>query len=83
MGDKIFDVIVPDLGGDDSSPMTLVEWLVEVGKVVGVGDLLYALETDKAVFEVESEVSGRLSEILQNAGDLVAAGQIAARIAVG
>jgi len=81
MSGKNIDVIIPDLG-DESSMMTLVEWLVKVGDQVDAGDLLYAVETDKAVFEVESDVRGKVSEILATVGEAVSADQAVAKIMV-
>jgi pyruvate/2-oxoglutarate dehydrogenase complex dihydrolipoamide acyltransferase (E2) component len=42
---------------------TLTEWLVENGAQVEKGDLLYTMESDKSVQEIESPVSGVLEQI--------------------
>ncbi len=39
---------------------TLTEWLVEDGATVTAGQAIYALETDKAVQEIEAPESGKL-----------------------
>lgn len=39
---------------------TLGEWLVEDGKEITEGDLIYALETGKATQEIAAPASGRL-----------------------
>jgi pyruvate/2-oxoglutarate dehydrogenase complex dihydrolipoamide acyltransferase (E2) component len=38
----------------------LIEWLIKEGQPVNPGDLLYSLETDKAVQEIEADGKGRL-----------------------
>lgn len=74
------DVVVPRLGADVAA-VTLVAWLVEPGARVRDGDPLFEVETDKAVFEVEAETDGTLTEVLAAAGDAVAPGAVVARIA--
>jgi pyruvate/2-oxoglutarate dehydrogenase complex dihydrolipoamide acyltransferase (E2) component len=39
---------------------TLAEWLAPDGAEVREGDLIYSLETNKAVQEIQAPVSGRL-----------------------
>lgn len=41
---------------------TLAEWLVEDGASVQEGQVIYALETDKSVQEIEAPVSGKLTQ---------------------
>lgn len=41
---------------------TLAEWLVEDGAAVEAGQVIYALETDKSVQEIEAPVSGTLKQ---------------------
>lgn len=60
------EVILPKLG------VTMTEgridsWLKKEGEYVNEGEALYEIETDKAVQEVESPVSGYLKKII--AGD--------------
>jgi len=45
-----------------------MEWYVQPGAVVKPGDRLYALETDKAVIEVEAEEGGTLGKIIVSRG---------------
>jgi pyruvate dehydrogenase E2 component (dihydrolipoamide acetyltransferase) len=49
-------------------------WLVTAGQVVAAGDLLAEVETDKAVFEIESEESGTVGPLLVEAGKNVPIG---------
>ncbi|MDB6162246.1 MAG: biotin/lipoyl attachment protein [Gammaproteobacteria bacterium] len=43
----------------------LAEWLVADGAQVNEGDLIYTLETGKAVQEIQAPVSGRLMQKAQ------------------
>ena len=51
---------------------TITQWLRSEGDIVTKGEPLVEVETAKAVQEVEAPVSGRLSKILQAAGESVA-----------
>ena len=42
---------------------TIAEWLVPDGTVVEVGQAIYAIESDKAVQEIEAPVAGRLAQV--------------------
>lgn len=61
-------VIMPRQGQSVESCI-LVEWLVKVGDSVETGTPVASIETDKAVFEVESPASGTLLETFFEAGD--------------
>jgi pyruvate/2-oxoglutarate dehydrogenase complex dihydrolipoamide acyltransferase (E2) component len=50
---------IPRLGMS-MAEATIVEWLVEDGEQVRVGQPLYVLETDKTQSEVSSPVSGTI-----------------------
>lgn len=50
--------------GDTTKYAVIVEWLVNVGDHVNEGETLMRVETDKAVVEVPSPVSGSLLEQL-------------------
>ena len=60
-------VIMPRQGQSVESCI-LVEWMKAVGDVVAKGDPLASIETDKAVFEVESPADGTVLEIFFEAG---------------
>jgi pyruvate dehydrogenase E2 component (dihydrolipoamide acetyltransferase) len=47
----------------------LINWLVEEGASIEKGDVIAEVETDKAVAEIESPVSGTVQKILVPAGD--------------
>ena len=58
------DVVMrlPDVATVDDT-VTLVKWLVEVGRSVRRGDPLLEVETDKAILVVESPISGTLNAV--------------------
>jgi pyruvate dehydrogenase E2 component (dihydrolipoamide acetyltransferase) len=57
--------------GNTVEECLLVEWRVKEGDSVKKGDILCAIETDKASFEVESTADGAVLKLLAQAGDLV------------
>ncbi|MCC8165329.1 MAG: biotin/lipoyl-binding protein, partial [Planctomycetes bacterium] len=57
--------------GNTVEECLLVEWRVKEGDAVKTGDILCAIETDKASFDVESTADGVVLKLLANAGDLV------------
>jgi pyruvate dehydrogenase E2 component (dihydrolipoamide acetyltransferase) len=65
---------MPDLA-TTGSPIKVLRWLVEEGKMVRRGDPLLEVETDKAVMQVESVVAGLLSSMSAGEGDEVQAGE--------
>jgi pyruvate/2-oxoglutarate dehydrogenase complex dihydrolipoamide acyltransferase (E2) component len=58
---------------------TVTEWLVEQGATVEAGAPLYALETGKAVQEVEAPASGRV-RIIAACGEVYGVGTLLAVI---
>jgi pyruvate/2-oxoglutarate dehydrogenase complex dihydrolipoamide acyltransferase (E2) component len=73
---------MPDLATTEGSDLGVGRWLVGVGQAVKRGQPLLEVETDKAVQEVESIVSGILKKIHVPAGEKVAVGAIIATIQV-
>jgi pyruvate/2-oxoglutarate dehydrogenase complex dihydrolipoamide acyltransferase (E2) component len=70
------EVRIPQIGFS-TQEAKLAEWLVADGAKVEAGQMLYSLELDKAVQEVESPASGTLKikgEVGEtyNVGDLIA-----------
>jgi pyruvate dehydrogenase E2 component (dihydrolipoamide acetyltransferase) len=59
---------------------TIVEWLVEEGDQVSVGQPLLEVETDKVVQVVESPTAGVVSRITKEEGDAVPCGNVMAVI---
>ena len=74
-----FDILVPSLP-ESVADATLVAWHKKPGDWVNAGDNLADLETDKVILEVPAPSSGVLTEILRNAGETVAGGELLARL---
>jgi len=53
----------------------LIEWLAKEGQPVKPGDILYTLETDKAVQEIEADGEGRL-RIIKAEGETYPVGTV-------
>ena len=71
------DVVMPRLGWTMEEG-TLVEWLKSPGDAVAAGDLLFTVESDKALNEIESMDAGTL-HIPSNApttGDVIPVGAV-------
>lgn len=58
------EILLPKIGFS-MTQAKFVEWLVEDGIEVAEGDMLYAIENEKAIEEVPSPGSGRLKQIAQ------------------
>jgi pyruvate dehydrogenase E2 component (dihydrolipoamide acetyltransferase) len=76
-----FEMKMPDLATTESD-IRIVRWLIEPGQKTQRGQPLLEVETDKAAMEVESVASGTLQEVLCQAGDAVAVGQVIAVLEV-
>jgi pyruvate dehydrogenase E2 component (dihydrolipoamide acetyltransferase) len=64
------EIVVPQVG-EAVAEVTLVEWLKGPGDEVRKGEPLFAVDTDKAVVEVEAFAAGTLAQILVPAGSTV------------
>lgn len=71
-------VLLPKLGFSVNEA-ALVEWLVPDGGPVTRGQLLYTLESEKSVQEIEAPTDGRL-KILKQAGETYEVGTIIGEI---
>lgn len=78
----LHDLVVPQLG-EEVTAVTLVAWWAEPGGRVTAGEPLFEVETDKAVFEVEAEVSGTLVEVRVPVGGAAAPGAVVGRVEAG
>ena len=65
----IEDIFVPDVGGDEA--VDVIEIIASVGDFLNEEDGIITLETEKATMDVPTPISGKLVEILVNAGDKV------------
>lgn len=57
------EILMPSLAAG-MEEATLMRWLKHEGDAVAKGDVLAEIETDKAIMEMESEVDGKLGQIL-------------------
>ncbi len=64
------EVLVPPLG-QTVDTVTLVTWYKKEGELVAQGDMLFAIETDKATLDVEAPASGVLRQVTAQPGDQV------------
>ncbi len=74
------EVKLPDLGEDAEDEATVSYWQFEEGDRVEKDDDLVEMTTDKAVFNVEATVTGILTQILAEEGDVVQVGETIAII---
>jgi len=72
------EIRIPGLGVGMTDG-TLVEWLVPDGSAVKAGDLIYSLETEKTVQEVEAPSAGTL-RIIGQAGEVYPVGELIATV---
>jgi pyruvate dehydrogenase E2 component (dihydrolipoamide acetyltransferase) len=66
----ITEVILPQLG-ETMNEGTIVQWLVKEGDTVNKGDVLFQLESDKAVLDAEAPAKGTVLKILHPKGSKV------------
>lgn len=71
-------ILLPKLGFSMNEG-TLTEWLVGDGAPVTEGQLLYALESDKSIQEIEAPASGTL-KIIAQPGEVYEVGTVLAEI---
>jgi len=64
---------LPDLG-EGLPDATIVEWLVKEGGTVKLDEPMVSMETAKAIVEVPSPFSGKLSKVHGGEGDVIATG---------
>ena len=67
------EVVLPKVDMDMDSG-TIAAWRVAEGDLVRQGDVLFEMETDKSVMEVEAPASGRIRDLAAITGEPVAVG---------
>ena len=75
----MIDIVVP-MVGEAVADVKLVRWLVTKGQLVSRGDVLFEVDTDKYVVEIEAFADGRIDEILVHDGETVVPLQVVARL---
>jgi 2-oxoisovalerate dehydrogenase E2 component (dihydrolipoyl transacylase) len=71
--------ILPDLG-EGLPDATIVEWFVKVGDVIRLDEPLVSMETAKAVVEVPSPYSGKVTRLAGADGDVIVTGTMLAEV---
>src|SRR3954463_13422923 len=72
-------IVMPRLS-DSMEEGTILQWLKQIGDDVAVGDELVEIETDKANMAYESDIAGKLTEIVAVEGETLPIGTVIARI---
>jgi pyruvate/2-oxoglutarate dehydrogenase complex dihydrolipoamide acyltransferase (E2) component len=72
------EIVLPKLGFSMSEG-TLAQWLIADGASVKEGELLYSLESEKSVQEIEAPASGTL-KILMQPGEVYPVGTVLGEI---
>src|SRR5213075_2171006 len=72
---KVTEFKLPELG-ENIEQGDLVRLMVQPGAQINTGQSVMELETDKAVVEVPSSVSGTVQEIRVKEGDKIKVGQV-------
>jgi pyruvate dehydrogenase E2 component (dihydrolipoamide acetyltransferase) len=73
------EIVMPRLS-DSMEEGTILQWLKQVGDDVALGDELVEIETDKANMAYESDVAGKLTEILAEEGETLPIGSVIAKV---
>lgn len=72
-------IIMPS-GGQTTDESMIVKWYKKIGDQVKKGDVIFEIETDKAVMEIESFAEGTLLEVKYPEGEYAATGETVAII---
>ncbi|MGX7108835.1 biotin/lipoyl-containing protein [Facklamia miroungae] len=73
------EIVFPKLSSKVLSGV-IIEWTTEIGQTIQKGEVLYSVETDKAVHEIESPFTGKIIAVHRELGDEVNAGDLIATI---
>ncbi len=77
-----FEIRIPQLG-EGLQEARIVRFLKEPGDQIAQDEIIYEMETDKAVMEIESPVSGTLQAWTAQEDDVVPIGEVIGTIATG
>ena len=78
--DNIEPILMP-LAGNTMEEGTVLEWRVQEGDTIKLGQILCEIETDKATMEYESPVAGRLARIVAELNEPIAVKELIAVVA--
>lgn len=75
----MFDFRFADIG-EGIHEGTLLKWFFKEGDEVKEGDSLFLVETDKVNAEIPSPVSGKISKLMADIGDVIHVGDVVVKI---
>lgn len=67
----MIEIVMPQFGETVEEEITIRKWLKKTGDPIEAGEVLLEVETDKATFSVEAADSGKLAQIVKDAGQVV------------
>ncbi|MGB4415128.1 MAG: dihydrolipoyllysine-residue acetyltransferase [Paludibacter sp.] len=73
------EFLLPELG-ENITTATIIKILVAVGDTVEIDQSVLELETEKATIEVPSTVTGKVTEVLVNEGDVIPVGALVFKV---
>jgi len=77
----VIDIKMPALRPEMESGV-LCEWKAKVGDKIKAGDVLFEVETDKVVSQIEAAADMTVTELIADEGDDVPVGETVARAEV-
>ncbi len=81
MDDQSAEPILMPQAGNTMEEGTVLEWRVQEGDTIKLGQILCEIETDKATMEYESPVAGRLARIVAELNEPIAVKKLIAVVA--
>lgn len=76
---SVFKVRIPPVG-EGINEVEILQWLVKVGEFVEIGQAFVEVQSEKAVSEIPSPVSGTVHELVAHAGDIIKVGDVMAHV---
>jgi pyruvate/2-oxoglutarate dehydrogenase complex dihydrolipoamide acyltransferase (E2) component len=70
------EIVMPQFGETVEEEITISKWSKQIGDPIKAGEVLLEVETDKATLSVEAADSGKLAQIVKDAGEVVKPGTI-------
>ncbi|CAB4335674.1 MAG: hypothetical protein F2839_02885 [Actinobacteria bacterium] len=77
-----FEFLLPDVG-EGIAEAEIIDWLVKVGDVVTVDQVVAVIETDKSQIEMPIPVAGTVSVLCGNPGDVLKVGSPLIKVTLG